>query len=131
MKNKSIYRRLWAAIGLVVFVLTGCMDDTFVEPGRAVVDENGMVHLRVNTNVPGLKLTRAVDINGEAISTLWLLAFDQEGYMISRVLAPADQQRGRLGGRLGNLHRRSCPPLPAACTSWPTSTWTTSATATT
>ena len=98
MKNKSIYRRLWAAIGLVVFVLTGCMDDTFVEPGRAVVDENGMVHLRVNTNVPGLKLTRAVDINGEAISTLWLLAFDQEGYMISRVLA---QQTNNVDGSEG------------------------------
>lgn len=98
MKNKSIYRRLWAAIGLVVFVLTGCMDDTFVEPGRAVVDENGMVHLRVNTNVPGLKLTRAVDINGEAINTLWLLAFNEDGYMISRVLA---QQTNNVQGTEG------------------------------
>lgn len=83
---KHSIQQAWAVL-LLLLVITGCTDDTFVEPNRAVVDENGMVHLKIDTNVPGLKLTRAVDINGERIETLWLIAFNEDGYMISRVMA--------------------------------------------
>lgn len=81
---KSIVH-IWA--GLLLFVLASCADDAIVSPSRGVVDENGMVTLNFDANIPGLKLTRAVDINGEAISTLWLVAFNENGNMISRVLA--------------------------------------------
>ena len=71
---------------LLVLAFSACTDD--LDTGRSgVIDENGMVRLNIQTQVPGLKLTRSIDENGEAISTLWLVAFNENGNMISRVQA--------------------------------------------
>lgn len=83
---KHSIRQAWVAL-LLLLATGGCTDDTFVEDNRPVVDENGMVTLRFDANIPGLKLTRSVDINGESISTLWIVAFNENKKMISRVLA--------------------------------------------
>lgn len=75
----------WAML-LLVLVFGACTDD--LDTGRSgVIDENGMVRLNIQTQVPGLKLTRSIDVNGEAITTLWLVAFNENGNMISRVQA--------------------------------------------
>ncbi|WP_304195513.1 hypothetical protein [Phocaeicola plebeius] len=75
----------WAML-LLVLALGSCTDD--LDTGRSgVIDENGMVRLNIQTQVPGLKLTRSIDVNGEAITTLWLVAFNENGNMISRVQA--------------------------------------------
>ena len=74
--------------GVALLAASACTDDALVSPSRpGVVDENGMVTLAFSTNIPELKLTKSVDINGERINTLWLVAFNEEGYMVSRVLA--------------------------------------------
>lgn len=71
---------------LLVLAFSACTDD--LDTGRSgVIDENGMVRLNIQTQVPGLKLTRSIDENGEVISTLWLVAFNENGNMISRVQA--------------------------------------------
>ena len=58
-----------------------------------------MVSLAINIQVPGLKVTRGVDVNGEGIATLWILAFNESGTMISRVLADqANRVQGIVGG---------------------------------
>lgn len=77
----------WLASCLLLFIISSCIDDGFESPSQGVIDKDGMVSLTINTNVPDLKVTRAVDINGEAIATLWVLAFNENGNMISRVLA--------------------------------------------
>lgn len=93
MKTYNYIKQRWQSLAgglaalLLLFAVQACTDDDIASPNRAVVDENGMVTLSFSTNIPGLKLTRAVDINGEAISTLWLVAFNENGNMISRVLA--------------------------------------------
>lgn len=75
----------WAML-LLVLAFGACTDD--LDTGRSgVIDENGMVRLNIQTQVPGLKLTRSIDVNGEAITTLWLVAFNENGNMISRVQA--------------------------------------------
>ena len=75
----------WAML-LLVLAFGACTDD--LDTGRSgVIDENGMVRLNIQTQVPGLKLTRSIDVNGESISTLWLVAFNENGNMISRVQA--------------------------------------------
>ncbi|HIZ33550.1 MAG TPA: hypothetical protein H9814_08455 [Candidatus Bacteroides merdigallinarum] len=102
--NKNI-KHIWraAAQGLAVLLMLltiqACVDEDIASSNHAAVDENGMVHLKLRTNIPAMKLTRAVDINGEEISTLWLLAFNREGYMISRVLA--DIQTSNVSGTDG------------------------------
>lgn len=77
----------WLASCLLLFIISSCVDDGFESPSQGVIDKDGMVNLTINTNVPDLKVSRAVDINGEAITTLWVLAFNENGNMISRVLA--------------------------------------------
>lgn len=77
----------WLASCLLLFMVSSCIDDGFESPSQGVIDKDGMVNLTINTNVPGLKVTRSVDVNGEAIATLWVLAFNENGNMTSRVLA--------------------------------------------
>lgn len=77
----------WLASCLLLFMVSSCIDDGFESPSQGVIDKDGMVSLTINTNVPGLKVTRSVDVNGEAIATLWVLAFNENGNMTSRVLA--------------------------------------------
>lgn len=83
---------------LLVLALGACTDD-FETERSGVIDENGMVRLNIKTQVPGLKLTRAIDVNGEALSTLWLVAFNENGYMVSSVQATlSDNNVGTDGG---------------------------------
>ena len=86
--------------GVALLAASACTDDALVSPSRpGVVDENGMVTLAFSTNIPELKLTKSVDINGERINTLWLVAFNEEGYMVSRVLAEqTNNVQGTAGG---------------------------------
>lgn len=86
--------------GVALLAASACTDDALVSPSRpGVVDENGMVTLAFSTNIPELKLTKSVDINGERINTLWLVAFNEEGYMVSRVLAEqTNTVQGTAGG---------------------------------
>ena len=89
----------WLASCLLLFMVSSCIDDGFESASQGVIDENGMVHLSIQTNVPGLKVTRAVDINGEGITTLWVLSFNEYGNMISRVLATqTNNVQGTAGG---------------------------------
>lgn len=86
---------------MALLAASACTDDALVSPSRpGVVDENGMVTLAFSTNIPELKLTKSVDINGERINTLWLVAFNEEGYMVSRVLAEltSNDVQGTQGG---------------------------------
>lgn len=85
---------------MALLAASACTDDALVSPSRpGVVDENGMVTLAFSTNIPELKLTKSVDINGERINTLWLVAFNKEGYMVSRVLAEqTNTVQGTAGG---------------------------------
>ena len=85
---------------MALLAASACTDDALVSPSRpGVVDENGMVTLAFSTNIPELKLTKSVDINGERINTLWLVAFNEEGYMVSRVLAEqTNNVQGTAGG---------------------------------
>lgn len=86
MINRMIHKMQCWAMLLLVLAFGACADDW--DAGRAgVIDENGMVSLTIHADVPGLKLTRAVDVNGENIATLWVLAFNGNGYMMTRVLA--------------------------------------------
>lgn len=87
MKKQILSCKYWLAVLVTLFTVAGCVDDEVVSSSRGVIDENGMVSLTVQTQVPGLKVTRAVDGDGERISSLWLLAFDEKGYMLSRVQA--------------------------------------------
>ncbi|MCF2575264.1 hypothetical protein I6E18_03545 [Phocaeicola barnesiae] len=86
MIKSMIYKiQAWAML-LLVLAFGACTDDW--DTGRTgMIDENGMVRLNIQTQVPGLKLTRSIDVNGEAIATLWLVAFNESGNMISRVQA--------------------------------------------
>lgn len=86
MINRMIHKMQCWAMLLLVLAFGACTDDW--DTGRTgVIDENGMVRLNIQTQVPGLKLTRSIDVNGEAITTLWLVAFNESGNMISRVQA--------------------------------------------
>lgn len=89
----------WLASCLLLFMVSSCIDDGFESPSQGVIDKDGMVNLTINTNVPGLKVTRSVDVNGEAIATLWVLAFNENGNMTSRVLATqTNNVQGSEGG---------------------------------
>lgn len=98
MINRMIHKMQCWAMLLLVLAFGACADDW--DTGRTgVIDENGMVRLNIQTQVPGLKLTRSIDVNGEAISTLWLVAFNESGNMISRVQATlSDNNVGANGG---------------------------------
>lgn len=103
MIRQMIHRGQWlAAVLALLFMTVGCVDDTYQSCNQGVIDENGMVTLTIRADVPGLKVTRSVDINGEQIATLWVLAFNKDGYMISRVLATdlthSDPGTGNNGG---------------------------------
>lgn len=87
MKKMIHIGQCFLAICLLLFMVSSCIDDGFESPSQGVIDKDGMVSLTINTNVPGLKVTRSVDVNGEAIATLWVLAFNENGNMTSRVLA--------------------------------------------
>ena len=65
MIKSMIYKiQAWAML-LLVLAFGACTDDW--DTGRTgMIDENGMVRLNIQTQVPGLKLTRAIDVNGEA-----------------------------------------------------------------
>ena len=89
----------WLASCLLLFTIGSCIDDEFAAFTPGVIDEDGMVSLAINIQVPGLKVTRGVDVNGEEIATLWILAFNESGTMISRVLADqANRVQGIVGG---------------------------------
>lgn len=90
----------WLASCLLIFMIGSCIDDEFAASTPGVIDEDGMVSLAITAQVPGLKLTRGVDVNGEEIATLWVLAFNENGNMISRVLA--DQTNNVQGSDGGN-----------------------------
>ena len=90
----------WLASCLLLFTIGSCIDDEFAASTPGVIDEDGMVNLAITAQVPGLKLTRGVDVNGEEIATLWVLAFNENGNMISRVLA--DQTNNVQGSDGGN-----------------------------
>lgn len=90
----------WLASCLLLFTIGSCIDDEFAAFTPGVIDEDGMVSLAINIQVPGLKVTRGVDVNGEEIATLWILAFNESGTMISRVLA--DQTNKVQGSDGGN-----------------------------
>ena len=90
----------WLASCLLLFTIGSCIDDEFAASTPGVIDEDGMVNLAITTQVPGLKVTRGVDVNGEEIATLWVLAFNENGNMISRVLA--DQTNNVQGSDGGN-----------------------------
>ncbi len=100
MMRRIIHTGQWLlATCLLLIGLTACTDDEWASGKQGVIDENGMISLTLHTNVPGLKVTRAVDINGEQIATLWVLAFNEDGYMISRVLAEqTNDVKGTTGG---------------------------------
>lgn len=98
MIKSMIYKiQAWAML-LLVLAFGACTDDW--DTGRTgVIDENGMVRLNIQTQVPGLKLTRSIDVNGEAIATLWLVAFNESHNMISRVQATLTENNvGSEGG---------------------------------
>lgn len=91
----------WAML-LLVLAFGACTDD--LDTGRSgVIDENGMVRLNIQTQVPGLKLTRSIDVNGEAITTLWLVAFNENGNMISRVQATLSKNNVGADGGSANF----------------------------
>lgn len=104
MIKQWIHKIQWLASLLVLlFMVAGCSDAEFMSDNhQGVIDENGMVNLTIHANVPGLKVTRSVDINGEQITTLWVLAFNENGYMISRTMATevshTDPGTGENGG---------------------------------
>lgn len=99
MKKMIHIGQCFLAICLLLFMVSSCIDDGFESPSQGVIDKDGMVSLTINTNVPGLKVTRSVDINGEAIATLWVLAFNENGNMTSRVLATqTNNVQGSEGG---------------------------------
>lgn len=93
----------WLASCLLLFMVSSCIDDGFESPSQGVIDKDGMVSLTINTNVPGLKVTRSVDINGEAIATLWVLAFNENGNMTSRVLATQTNNVQGINGGAGTF----------------------------
>lgn len=94
MKKQMLSCKYWLAMLVALFTVAGCVDDEVVSSSRGVIDENGMVSLTVQTQVPGLKVTRAVE-GDEEISSLWLLAFDENGYMLSRVQANYDKSNSK------------------------------------
>ena len=109
MKTNKNIKHIWRAAAhglallLAVLSVQACTDEDIISPNRAVVDENGMVHLSFDANIPGLKLTKSVDINGESISTLWLVAFNENGNMISRVLATTNNNVSGTDGGSGTF----------------------------
>lgn len=93
----------WLASCLLLFTIGSCIDDEFAASTPGVIDEDGMVSLAINTQVPGLKVTRGVDVNGEEIATLWILAFNESGTMISRVLADQTNSVQGIAGGTGTF----------------------------
>ena len=93
----------WLASCLLLFTIGSCIDDEFAAFTPGVIDEDGMVSLAINIQVPGLKVTRGVDVNGEGIATLWILAFNENGNMISRVLADQTNNVQGSGGGAGTF----------------------------
>lgn len=93
----------WLASSLLIFMIGSCIDDEFAASTPGVIDEDGMVSLAITAQVPGLKLTRGVDVNGEEIATLWILAFNENGNMISRVLADQTNNVQGSGGGAGTF----------------------------
>ncbi|CCX61042.1 putative uncharacterized protein [Bacteroides sp. CAG:598] len=103
MKKMIHIGQCFLAICLLLFMVSSCIDDGFESPSQGVIDKDGMVNLTINTNVPGLKVTRNVDINGEAIATLWVLAFNENGNMTSRVLATQTNDVQGINGGAGTF----------------------------
>ena len=93
----------WLASCLLLFTIGSCIDDEFAASTQGVIDKDGMVSLAINIQVPGLKVTRGVDVNGEEIATLWILAFNENGNMISRVLADQTNNVQGSGGGAGTF----------------------------
>lgn len=93
----------WLASCLLLFTIVSCIDDGFTASTPGVIDEDGMVSLAITAQVPGLKVTRGVDVNGEEIATLWILAFNENGNMISRVLATQTNNVQGSGGGTGTF----------------------------
>lgn len=93
----------WLASCLLLFTIGSCIDDGFTASMPGVIDEDGMVSLSITAQVPGLKVTRGVDVNGEEIATLWILAFNESGNMISRVLATQTNDVQGIDGGTGTF----------------------------
>lgn len=93
----------WLASCLLLFTIGSCIDDEFAASTQGVIDKDGMVSLAINIQVPDLKVTRGVDVNGEGIATLWILAFNENGNMISRVLADQTNNVQGSGGGAGTF----------------------------
>lgn len=93
----------WLASCLLLFTIGSCIDDGFTASMPGVIDEDGMVSLSITAQVPGLKVTRGVDVNGEEIATLWILAFNESENMISRVLATQTNDVQGIDGRTGTF----------------------------
>ena len=53
----------WLASCLLLFTIVSCIDDGFTASTPGVIDEDGMVSLAITAQVPGLKVTRGVDVN--------------------------------------------------------------------
>lgn len=110
MKTNKNIKHIWRAavqgfaVLLMLWTVQACTDEDIASPNHGVVDENGMVHLSFDANIPGLKLTKSVDINGESISTLWLVAFNENGNMISRVLATTNDNVSGIEGGSGTFN---------------------------
>lgn len=93
----------WLASSLLIFMIGSCIDDEFAASTPGVIDEDGMVSLSITAQVPGLKVTRGVDVNGEEIATLWILAFNESENMICRVLATQTNNVQGSGGGAGTF----------------------------
>lgn len=93
----------WLASCLLLFTIESCINDEFAASTPGVIDEEGMVSLSITAQVPGLKVTRGVDVNGEEIATLWILAFNESGTMISRVLADQTNDVQGIDGGAGTF----------------------------
>ena len=93
----------WLASCLLLFTIESCINDEFAASTLGVIDEEGMVSLSITAQVPGLKVTRGVDVNGEEIATLWILAFNESGTMISRVLADQTNDVQGIDGGAGTF----------------------------
>ena len=91
--------------GLLALLFAACQDSAFITPEPGVIDANGNIQLRFETEIPDMPEvnTRAVDPDGYGINSLWLFCFDEYRHYIGHVQAEVTQAGSSEEGAQGSF----------------------------
>lgn len=92
-------------ISLLALLFAACQDSAFISSEPGVIDADGNVMLRFDTEIPDMPEvnTRAVDPDGYGINSLWLFCFDEYRHYIGHVQAEVTQDAASENGARGSF----------------------------